>query len=102
MTITNKHVGWAIVITVLASPWIAGLFVPFHPLTPGYPTFWEGMARVEIIVTVLAVFIGFLFLTLAWIVGEVKFEWHINLPKRKKKALPSHSDFLKLGTLDQD
>lgn len=108
MTITNKHVGWGIITLICLSPWIPVLLgspvVYQNDVEIGFITWlFQGIRTLEMILIPLGVFIFFCFCLVALLEDDIEFEWHINLPKRKrKKALPSHSDFLKLGTLDQN
>lgn len=107
MTITNQHVGWGIIILICLSPWIPALLgspiIYPEDVEIGFFTWLsQGIRLLEMILIPIAAFLFLCVWIGCLIQDDIEFEWHINLPKRKKKALPSHSDFLKLGTLDQD
>lgn len=104
MTITNKHVGWGIVITIALLPWIAVLLGA--PMLNESKTQFSGIGTVcavEIEIAGIAAIISFIVWLWELITGDREFEWHINLPKRKQRAPANiREDFLKLGTLDED
>jgi hypothetical protein len=104
MTITNKHVGWGIIILLVLSPLIAVLLgAPIYIGTTKNCTGIGLACYVEITVAALVAIIWFLVWIVELIVGDREFEWHINLPKRKQRAPANiREDFLKLGTLDED
>lgn len=106
MTITNKHLGWGILLLILLYP------VYYCAIHLGLKHWWHGeltawgtinalIFLIELVAAGLSTIIGIVVLIAKLLTDDINFEWEIELP-RKKKPVINRDDFLKLGKLDQD
>lgn len=101
--ITNKHLGWLIIIVILFIPWFPVVFgnIPAFPNNPHDFSWLETLRGVETMIVCLISVLGALY-GIGRLLSDDLFGFTIKLPR---KMVPDNKRdrelFLKLGKLDQ-
>lgn len=100
MTITNKHVGWIIILILLLFPFF---YMLLASNTPEWVAYWAAMS---LLLGICAGAVALFWTLLRLFDDDIEFKWHIPIDKwfGRKKLSKDHTRelFLKLHELPQD